>query len=149
MSKPSQKCVSLIEEFEGFRLEPYLDSVGIATIGFGSTYYLDEKTKVTLEDEKITKEFAEQLLLAHLSKLALSLEHMIEIDLNQNQIDALLDLVYNIGLGNFKSSTLLKLLNSGDLEKASSQFLVWNKAGGKVVDGLTRRREADRNLFIA
>ncbi|KQD16250.1 lysozyme [Acinetobacter baumannii] len=68
--------------------------------------------------------------------------------LTQNQFDALVSLAYNIGSGAFKGSTLLKLLNKGDYKGAADQFLVWNKAGGKVMKGLVRRREAERALFL-
>lgn len=146
--KPSRKCIDLIKQFEGFRLDPYLDSVGIPTIGYGSTYYLDDITKVTLQDSPITPEMAEELLSKALESLASRLDSSIEIDLNQNQLDALLSLVYNIGMGAFKKSTLLRLLNRNDLDKASEQFLVWCKAGGKVLPGLSHRRAIEQKLFL-
>lgn len=147
--KVSKDCIDLIHTFEGLKLEPYLDSAKIPTIGFGSIYHLDGITRVTMEDDPIDLETAEKLLLVHLNTLAKTVEYLVQIDLGQSQIDALLSLVYNIGTGNFKHSTLLKLLNTGDTDKAAEQILVWNRTGGKISAGLTRRREAEHDLFLS
>ncbi len=146
--KSSSKGLAFTKQFEGLKLSPYLDSVGIATIGHGTTFY-EDGTKVTMNDSPITQDRADALLLITLNRLAASLDSCIDIDLNQNQTDALLDLTYNIGLGNFRKSTLLKLLNNEDLQAAANQILVWNKAGGKVIEGLSRRRKACRELFLS
>ncbi len=146
--KPSDKCISLIQQFEGLRLDPYLDSAGIPTIGYGSIYHLDG-SKVSMDDDTITKSQAVDMLTSHLITLAKNLEPHIDVDLSQNQTDAILDLAYNIGIGNFTKSTLLKLLNTDNIEGAAEQFLVWDRAGGKIVAGLTNRRNAEKELFLS
>ncbi|EAA6844758.1 lysozyme, partial [Salmonella enterica subsp. enterica] len=74
---------------------------------------------------------------------------VVTVGLNQNQFDALVALIFNIGSGNFRNSTLLKYLNQGDYSKAADQFLVWDKAGGRKLPGLTHRREVERNIFLS
>lgn len=146
VSRISQKCVDLVKKFEGLVLHPYLDAVNIPTIGYGNTQY-EDGTKVTMDDPPITEERANELLMNHLSEFAEGVMARIKVPVSQNQIDALTSFSYNVGLGAFGSSTLLKLLNKGDYKGASGQFVRWNKAGGKVLAGLTRRREAERDLF--
>jgi len=139
-------CVNIVKFYEGFRSKPYLDPVGIPTIGYGSTYY-ENYTKVTIQDLPITSERATQLLLYNLSKFASDITDIVKVPLNNNQFSALVSFSYNVGLGAFKKSTLLKLVNSGNFIGAAEQFIRWNKAGGKVLPGLTKRREAERNLW--
>jgi lysozyme len=139
-------CVNIVKFYEGFRSRPYLDPVGIPTIGYGSTYY-ENDTKVTLQDQPITSERAIQLLLYNLSKFASGVNTIVKVPLNNNQFNALVSFAYNVGLGALKKSTLLKLVNSGNYKGASEQFIRWNKAGGQVLPGLTKRREAERNLW--
>ena len=73
---------------------------------------------------------------------------LVKVDLTQNEFDALVSLIYNIGAGNFQKSTLLKVLNQEKYDAAANQFLRWNKAGGNVLAGLTKRREHERELFL-
>ena len=142
----SDNGMKLLEQFEGLRLEAYLDSASIATIGFGSIKYPNGK-KVKLGD-KITKAQAKQYKLHDLKEFESTVNTSVKVPLTQNQYDALVSLSYNIGSGAFKNSTLLKKLNSGDYKGAAEQFLVWNKVNSKKVQGLVNRREAERNLFI-
>lgn len=142
----SDNGMKLLEQFEGLRLEAYLDSASIATIGWGSIKY-PNGNKVKLGD-KITKSQAKEYKLHDLKEFESTVNTSVKVPLTQNQYDALVSLSYNIGSGAFKNSTLLKKLNSGDYKGAAEQFLVWNKAGGKKVQGLVNRREAERNLFI-
>ena len=142
----SQKCVDLVKEFEGLSLKPYLCSAGVPTIGYGTTYYPDNR-KVTMKDPEITKEQAESFLMTHLEKYAQTVSKMIKAPYTQGQIDALSCFAYNIGTGNFASSTLLRLFNEGKTKEAAEQFLRWNKAGGRELAGLTRRRQAEKDLF--
>lgn len=147
----SIKCIELIKLFEGFSSVPYPDPGTGAlpyTIGYGSTHYNDG-TLISLSDTPITSQLAEKLLQTHLDSIAKTLDYLVTIDLSQNQIDALLSLIYNIGTQAFKHSTLLKILNTGDVTKASEQFLVWVRANGKVLPGLTKRRQAEYNLFLS
>lgn len=146
---PSNNCIKLIKQFEGCKLEPYLDSKGIPTIGFGSIYHLDNKTSVSMDDSPISQEEADKLLYNHIEEMSKTVLCMIEVDIGQNQCDAVFSLVYNIGIGNFRKSTLLKLLNNDEIEKAADQFLVWDTAAGKTIEGLSRRRRAERELFLS
>lgn len=142
----SDNGMKLLEQFEGLRLEAYLDSANIATIGFGSIKY-PNGNKVKLGD-KITKDQAKEYKLHDLKEFENTVNTSVKVPLTQNQYDALVSLSYNIGSGAFKNSTLLKKLNSGDYKGAADQFLVWNKVNSKKVQGLVNRREAERNLFI-
>ena len=142
----SDNGMKLLEQFEGLRLEAYLDSASIATIGFGSIRY-PNGNKVKLGD-KITKAQAKEYKLHDLKEFEFTVNTSVKVPLTQNQYDALVSLSYNIGSSAFKNSTLLKKLNSGDYKGAAEQFLVWNKVNSKKVQGLVNRREAERNLFI-
>lgn len=142
----SDNGMKLLEQFEGLRLEAYLDSAGIATIGFGTIRY-PNGSKVKLGD-KTTKSQAKEYKLHDLKEFESTVNTSVKVPLTQNQYDALVSLSYNIGSGAFKNSTLLKKLNSGDYKGAAEQFLVWNKVNSKRVQGLVNRREAERNLFL-
>lgn len=147
--KTSKKGLDIIKEFEGFRAKPYLCSAGIPTIGYGSTFY-DNGFKVKLSDQPISKEKALELFAKTLIKYEQAVEKAITVDISQNEFDACVSLCYNIGVTNFASSTLVKMINSGDAKlNIAEQFLKWNKANGKVISGLTRRREAEKVLFLA
>ena len=146
--KTSKACLDLIKEFEGLSLVPYLDVAGIPTIGYGTTRYNTGNT-VTLKDPPITQEQAENELMKHLESVSKQMSKYVTTDLKQPQIDALISLTYNIGIGNFSKSTLLKLLNAGEIDKASKQILVWNKSRGVVIKGLCRRRAAEQELFLS
>ena len=143
----SNNGMSLLEQFEGLRLEAYLDSAGIATIGFGTIKY-PNGSKVKLGD-KTTKAQAKEYKLHDLKEFESTVNTSVNVQLSQNQYDALVSLSYNIGSGAFKNSTLLKKLNSGDYKGAAEQFLVWNKVNSKRVQGLVNRREAERKLFLS
>ena len=147
--KISENGLNLIKEFEGFRSNPYKCSAGVPTIGYGSTYYRDGK-KVTLNDKPISQDEA-NLLLEHIANKDFGdkINNLVKVELNQNQFDALVSFCYNLGIGNFKSSTLLKKINQADFKGASEEFIKWNKAGGKILDGLTRRRQKEKELFLS
>lgn len=152
--KASKNCIDLIKQFEGLRLSPYLDGAGIPTIGYGSTRYEDSAC-VDIDDPAISEQEADSLLLNDLNQSANYLQNIIKVNLTQKQTDAILSLVYNIGIGNFKNSTLRKYLNKNDLQSAGNQFLVWNerrdkKTGKLVIDnGLVKRRNTERDLFLS
>lgn len=143
-----QKCVDLVKEFEGFRAKPYLCSAGVPTIGYGSTFYADG-TKVTLADPPINRADAEYLTRLVLDKFADKVKKLVKVDLTTNQLSALISFTYNLGVGAFRSSTLLKVINRGDLDEAPTQIKRWNKAGGKVLAGLVRRRQAEVDLWLS
>lgn len=143
----SQNCIDIITEFEGFSEKPYLDVVKVPTIGYGTIQY-SNGVKVKLTDKPISKETALKELKNHVEESCIpTIQNNIKVELNQNQIDALCSFIYNIGSGNFIKSTLLKKINKKDFVGAAEEFLRWNKASGKVFAGLTRRREAEKQLF--
>lgn len=131
---------SIEKSFEGCRLEAYLDSVGVPTLGYGHT------SGVRMGDV-CTQEQADQWLLDDLHTAINAVESLVTVPLTDDEESALVDLVYNIGQGNFSHSTLLRLLNSGDFSGAAAQFDVWDKAGGAVLAGLLRRRQAETDMF--
>lgn len=139
----SDKGVAFIASFEGLRLSAYPDPATGAepiTIGYGHTGGVllgdtctEEEALAWLKQDCAT---AEECIADH-----------VDVDLNQNQYDALVSFIFNCGCGNFRASTMLKLINSGQMDAASKQFGRWNKGNGKVMAGLTRRREAEAELF--
>lgn len=145
--KIGNKGISLIKEFEGLRLRAYDDGIGVQTIGIGTIRY-PNGVKVKKGDV-ITEEQAEQFLRHDLNTFEKVINEVIKVPITQNQYDAIVSLTYNIGATAFSRSTLLKKLNNKDYKGAADQFLVWNKAGGKVMRGLVRRREAERQLFLS
>jgi|694.fasta_scaffold126032_4 lysozyme len=138
----SQRLVDMIKGFEGFRAYPYTCPGGSLTIGYGTTIKPGEYTS-------ITKEQGEALLRKSISGFERSVKNLVKVPLNQNQYDALVSFTYNVGAGALKRSTLLKKLNSGDYSGAADELLKFTKANGKVLEGLVRRREKERNLFLA
>lgn len=142
----SQTGVNLIKGFEGKRLVAYDDGVGVWTIGYGTIKY-PNGIRVKKGDT-CTEPQAESYLKSDLVKFENAINRLVKVPLNQNQFDALSSFTYNLGETNLSKSTLLKKLNAKDYKGAADQFLVWNKAGGKVMNGLVRRREAERNLFL-
>lgn len=145
--KLNKASIDLVKSFEGLRLKPYLDSVKVPTIGYGTTFYEGGK-KVTLADPEITEARAEQLLAVHMDTFAASVEKLVKVPLTDNQFGAICSFVYNLGAGAFGKSTLLKKLNAKDYAGAAGEFEKWNKAGGQVLAGLTRRRQAEKSLFL-
>ena len=144
--KISNSGINLIKSFEGLRLKAYDDGVGVWTIGFGTIKY-PNGIRVKAGDS-CTSQQAEDYLRNDLTSFENAVNRLVKAKLNQNQFDALVSFTYNLGETNLGKSTLLKKLNAGDYQGAADQFLVWNKAGGKVMNGLTRRREAERALFL-
>lgn len=134
----------LIKKFEELRLEAYLDAVGIPTIGWGTTRIDGKPVKM---GTKITVERAQQLFEKDLAVFEDAVRDVVRVPISQMQFDALVSFTYNVGAANFQKSTLLKLINQGRLREAQPQFLRWNKAKGKVLKGLTRRRLAEAVLF--
>lgn len=140
--KISKNGIDLIKEFEGLELKSYVDSVGVLTIGYGST------GSHVYPNQKITEKQAEELLLNDISRFEKGVNDFVKVPLNQNQFDALVSFSFNLGLGNLRSSTLLKKLNNKDYLGAANEFPRWNRAGGKVLNGLTRRRLREKELFL-
>jgi len=137
--------INLICSFEGLRLNAYDDGVGVWTIGFGTTIY-PNGIKVKKGDT-CTEAQAKAYMAHDLKKFESAVNSAVTVPINQNQFDALVSLAYNIGTSGFKNSTLVKKLNAGDIRGAAAQFDVWNKGGGKVMQGLVNRRAVERKLF--
>lgn len=140
MRTTSEKGLALIKEFEGCRLTVYQDSVGVWTIGYGHT-------KTARKDMVITQCEADRLLAQDVREHERFIHQYICTPLEQHQFDALSSFVFNLGGGSLRDSTLRKMINAGDIKSAAPQFDRWNKAGGKVLAGLVRRRAAERRMF--
>ncbi|BHD63697.1 lysozyme [Salmonella enterica subsp. enterica serovar Senftenberg] len=143
----SEKGIALIKQFEGCKLTAYQDSVGVWTIGYGWTQPVDGKP--IRAGMTIKQETAERLLKTGLVSYESDVSRLVKVGLSQGQFDALVSFTYNLGARSLSTSTLLRKLNAGDYDGAADEFLRWNKAGGKVLKGLTRRREAERALFLS
>lgn len=159
--KTSRTGAHLIADFEGFpnRGRPYNDPVGLATVGYG---HLIARRRVNDADRHarwlpdqarpgvLTQAEAERLLLHDLTRFEDAVHRQVHVPLSQNEFDALVSLVYNIGEGNFANSTVLRRLNAGDRHGAAEAFLMWTKAGDppRPLDGLVRRRSTERALFL-
>ena len=142
------KGLELIKSFEGFYSKPYLDPIGIPTIGYGATYYPNKK-KVTMKDKPLTEKEASDLLKEMMVTYENDVKRLVKRELNQNQFDALVSFTYNLGSANLGKSTLLKKINANPCDKTiKDEFLKWNRAGGKVLNGLTRRRNAEAELYF-
>lgn len=147
--KMSEEGLELIKEFEGCKLEAYKCPAGVWTIGVGSTLY-EDGSKVQKGDYLESEDEAMDLLALTLGKYEQSVAKAVHVPLTQNEFDALVSFTYNVGGANLASSTLLKLLNSGESKSiVAKEFHKWNKAGGKELAGLTRRRQAEARLFLA
>lgn len=150
--KTGKKGLNMINHFEtGDNLKKYLtayqDSVGVWTIGIGSTYY-EDGTRVKKGD-KITEERAKQLFANTLTIYEKEVKKHIKVALNQNQFDALVSFTYNLGGTNLGKSTLLRKINANPNDPSiANEFLRWNKAGGKVLNGLTKRRQSESSLYF-
>lgn len=139
----------LITKHEGLKLKPYLCPAKIPTIGYGNTYYPDGK-RVTLLDKDITKQQAFDMFKEIANRFAKRVDTLVTSNINQNQFNALVSFAYNVGTGNFSSSTLLKKVNRNpDDLTIKDEFLRWNKAGGKVLNGLTNRRNEEADLYFS
>ena len=138
----SQNGINLIKKYEGCRLDAYLCPANVWTIGFGHT------GSDVFKGRRITHQEAEKLLKIDLLVHSNNVNKLVKVKLNQNQFAALVSFEYNVGYGNFKSSTLLRLLNQGKYKDAGEQFNRWVYAGGKVLAGLQKRRAEEKALFL-
>ena len=146
--KLSDKGYELIKRFEGYSDRPYKCPAGISTIGYGNTYY-PNGAKVKITDKQITKEYANEILAHTADEFAEDVLKLVKSKITVNQLNALTSFAYNVGVANLQKSTLLKLVNinpnDGNIAK---EFLKWNKAAGKVLNGLTNRRIAESALYF-
>jgi lysozyme len=147
--KLDENGYKLIQEFEGLSLVPYLCSAKVATIGYGATFYPSGK-KVTMQDAPISLVTAKWMLKETADKFASDVDKMIKANINQNQFNAIVSLAYNIGLAGLAKSSLLRKVNANPSDPTiTNSFLVWNKAGGKVLNGLTKRRTIEAKFYFA
>jgi len=155
--KLSKEGYDLIAKFEGLSLKPYLCSAKVPTIGFGSTFY-EDGTKVTMLDKPITKTRALDMFKVIADKFAKDVDKLVISDVNQNQFNALVSFAYNVGSDidtdtiaeGLGDSTLLKKVNKNpDDPSIRNEFLKWNKAGGKIITGLTRRRNEEASIYFS
>lgn len=142
----SKNGLHLTENFEGLRLIAYPDPATNGdpwTIGYGHTGAEVHKGMT------ITQEQAEELLMQDVKKAAATVNAKVTTDITQEEFDALVDFVFNVGAGNFNASTLLKKVNSGDIQGAANEFLKWDMAAGKHMAGLLKRRHAEAEEFLS
>ena len=138
--KISQEGLSLIKRFEGCRLKAYHCSANVLTIGYGHTSGVKET-------DTITQDEADKLLQEDVEQFEKYVDDNVTVELGQSQFDSLVAWTFNLGVGNLRESTMLKKLNNEDYKSVPSEMKRWNKAGGKTLDGLIRRREAESLLF--
>jgi lysozyme len=147
--KISTRGLDLIKSFEGLVLTPYVCSGGVATIGYGNTFYENGK-RVTMRDRRITEARAHELLLFSLVSFEQHVDSFCVDTITQNQFDALVSFCYNVGPSNLRNSTLLKKVNANPNDPTiRAEFLRWNRAGGRPLAGLTRRRTAEADLYFS
>jgi lysozyme len=137
----SKDGLAITEQFEGCRLVAYQDQVGVWTIGYGHT------GSGVASGLTITQDQADALLLSDIAAAVTFVNQVVTVPLQQNHFDALVDFAFNLGRAALGGSTLLKLLNAGNFSGAAAQFPVWDHAGGQVVAGLLRRRQAEQAMF--
>lgn len=143
MLQLSQNGKLFTQGFESCELERYLDTAGNPSIGWGHRIKPGEDYSV------ITRDQADAIFVDDMAPVEWAVNDLVKVSLNQNQFDALCDFAYNVGTGNFEHSTLLKLLNQGEYLAAANQLPSWIMAGGMPSEGLQRRRNAERNLFLS
>lgn len=136
----SDEGKKLIKKFEGCKMRAYLDAVDVPTIAYG-------RTKNVKLGDTCTQDQAEEWLEEELVEYEGYVNEAVKVPLTQNQLDALVSWTYNLGPSNLNKSTLLKVLNNSDYDGVPEQIMRWNKAGGKVLDGLVRRRKAEAEMF--
>lgn len=147
MDDPIALAAGLCRPFEGLYLRPYLCPAGVPTIGYGSTFYADG-SRVQMTDPPITREQAEDLLMHTLrTRFAPAVARLCPGADTPGRVAALIDFAYNVGEGNLRNSTLRRRVNDGQWDDVPAQLMRWNKAGGRVLAGLTRRRAAEAALI--
>ena len=146
--RTSEKGLNLIKQFEGCHLKPYQDPIGLWTVGWGHLIG-DGKTLPIEWFRRFTKEEVDELLKKDVERFERGVLRLCPNNLTQHRFDALVSFAFNLGLGNLQISTLRKKHNRGDVVGAAQEFPKWNKAGGKVLRGLTRRREAEKALYLS
>lgn len=144
----TKEGIKLMHQYEGLKLKAYLCPAKVWTIGYGNTFY-EDKSKVK-EGDEITKKRAEELFLNVMNDFAKGVKKLLSKEIKDNQFSALVSLSYNIGLNAFKKSTILKKVNDNPMDKTiSDEFIRWNKASGRVLNGLTKRRIEESKMYFS
>jgi lysozyme len=144
----SESGRDLIKRFEGEILKVYLDPISLPTLGVGHLLTKAELNRYPV-GTPISRELSDEFLRKDLERFERGVSQLVTSPTTQNQFDAMLSLAFNIGLTNFQKSSVLRYHNEGRYSAAANSFLLWNKAGGKVLNGLVRRRKAERELYVA
>jgi lysozyme len=141
-------AAELCRRFEGYRGKPYLCPAGVATIGYGSTYYADQR-KVTLDDPPIDEPTARALLMVELEHTYLPgvIRNCPGLLADERKCNAIVDFAFNLGVGRLQTSTLKRKINANDWDGAKEQLMFWTRGGGKVLPGLLKRRTAECALL--
>jgi lysozyme len=141
----NEEGLALIRKFEGFRARAYRDAVGVWTIGYGHTAMAGApQVKAGLS---VTREKAAQILVRDVVQFSEGVASAVKVELNDNQFSALVSFAYNVGLGNFRKSSVLKAVNAEDHDTVPRRLALWNRAGGRVLPGLVTRRAAEGALY--
>lgn len=147
--RTSKLGLDLIKKYEGWKPAPYLDPIGIPTIGYGFTYYLPSRKKVSMSDRPLSLQEGESMLIEVLKGYEGDVKRLVKSKLNQNQFDALVSFTYNLGGANLAKSTLLKKINANPNDPSIRlEFEKWKYAGGKVFAGLEKRRKEEADLYF-
>ncbi len=148
VAKTQQSTIDLVAGFEGFSAKPYRDIAGNWTIGYGFTTY--DGVPVTSKTKLISQLDAKVQLMKQIQVYANAVvSDVVKTKLTQNQFDACVSLCYNIGTKAFASSSVVRLINQGKMKEAADAFLLWNRAGGRVIQGLKNRRQKERTVFLS
>lgn len=150
----NKRSLDLIKKYEGegfFKWYPDpAHGWKVPTVGYGHTDSAGAPLYKDTKNKTFTQKEIDDILVNDLARnYEPAVKRLVKVPLNENQYGALVSFTFNLGEGNLGKSTLLRLLNSGDYKGAADQFLVWNKAGGKVLNGLVKRRKAERDLFLS
>jgi lysozyme len=140
--KTNAEGMEIIRRHESFQPDPYLCPAGVWTIGYGSTKGVNEHTP------PVTREQGEDLLRLDVAAVEGAVTRMVSVPLNVNQFSALVSFTFNVGAGAFRGSTLRALVNRKAFLEAADEFPRWNRGGGRVLGGLTKRRAEERALFL-
>ena len=142
------KGIAIIRKYEGLKLQAYICPSGLATIGFGATFF-ENGTRVQLGD-KITRDRADQLLMFQVKLFADEVRRTVKSNINENQLGALVSFCFNVGGAAFAKSTLARKVNANPSDPTiRNEFMRWTRGGGKVLPGLVKRREEEANLYYA
>jgi lysozyme len=144
--KMTDEGLALIKRFEGFRSQAYRDATGVWTVGYGHTSMAG--SPAVAAGLTVTRQQAGEILAADVDKFARQVEASLHVKLTDSQFAALVSFAYNVGVSNFRSSSVLRAVNARDFAAVPRRLQLWNKAGGRALPGLVARRAAEAQLFL-